>query len=312
MKDQGNFNVKNLDRMIGPSVAGFVVRLMEVAIKLALYMLAARLLGERESGFLFLAMTFGHLAATVCRLGIERALTRLVAAELSLGQGIAARRLLVTGCAATTAMGLLCGVAVHVLAPVAITVLHDPDAIASLRACAWTIPAMTLAFTLTFALVGLGRTVIAQLLQNLLWPLGLLAGLLGGLRTADSIVALAASLALTALLAAAVLGADRRRLGASETLPTTMMALPSLWRTARPLYVVELVQVSIASLPVMILGLFANSFFQCFLRQCRHLENSHFELFKICVEFTFHLFKTPGTIAEISHTWPAVVPDYKG
>ncbi len=224
-------------------------------------MLAARFLGQKESGFLFLAMTVGHLAATVCRLGVERALTRLIAAELSLGQGKAAGRVLLIGAAATTAAGLVLGMAVGGLAPFAAAVFfHDPDAAASLQACAWTIPAMTLAFTLTFALVGLGRTVAAQILQNVLWPSGLLAGLLGGLHSARSLIfVLAASLVLTAFLAALAIAADRRRLTVSEELPAGTARLPSLWRTAWPLYVVELVQVSIASLPVMILGVFADA-----------------------------------------------------
>jgi O-antigen/teichoic acid export membrane protein len=89
---------------------------------------------------------------------------------------------------------------------------------------------------------------------------GLLVGVLGGLRSAESLIfVLAASFALTALLAVASLGADRRRLMVNEILPTDATILPSLWRAARPLYVVELVQVSIASLPVMILGVFADA-----------------------------------------------------
>ncbi|MGL1213338.1 hypothetical protein ACSTK9_23650, partial [Vibrio parahaemolyticus] len=61
----------------------------------------------------------------------------------------------------------------------------------------------------------------------------------------------------------ALLVADRHRFvdgaapaGAADRVVT---ALPSLWQTARPRYVVELVQVALVTLPVMILGAVADA-----------------------------------------------------
>ncbi len=247
--------------MIVDSLAGLVVRGVEVVAKLALYALTARLMGARESGYLFLALTWGHLAATLGRCGIERALTRLIAAELSLSQGRTARHTLVMGTGITLAAGTVLGGLSALAAPFAARELfHDPAAAPALVVAALTIPGLAAAFTLTFALTGLGRPVIAQALQNVVWPVGLLIGLAMGERDAARLVMVqAVSLAAIVFLAAVQMWRDRGRLRVNLPLPPGSSPLPSLWRTAGPLYVVELVQVSVASLPVLILGLFADA-----------------------------------------------------
>ena len=249
------------DRFIRHSLIGLLVRAVEVATKLALYMLAARLMGERESGLLFLALTWGHLASTASRLGVERALMRLVAAELALGQGRAARRLLIGGTLATTGVGLIVGLATMLSAPLAAQYLfHDPSVAAPLRMSGMVIPGMTAAFTLANVLTGLDRTTLAQILQNVVWPMGLLTGVLAGEHDAAALVlSLAATMLLTTVIGILGIVRDRGRLSHDATLPAGVEALPSLRTTAAPLYVVELVQVSIASLPVLILGVYVDT-----------------------------------------------------
>ena len=249
------------DRFVRHSLIGLLVRAVEVATKLALYMLAARLMGERESGLLFLALTWGHLASTASRLGVERALMRLVAAELALGQGRVARRLLTVGTLTTTGVGLVVGLATMLSAPFAARYLfHDPSVAAPLRMSGLVIPGMTAAFTLANVLTGLGRTTLAQILQNVVWPLGLLGGLLMGEHDAAALVlSLAGTMVLTTVVGVLGTVQDRRRLAQDTTLPTGVEALPSLRTTAAPLYVVELVQVTIASLPVLILGVYVDT-----------------------------------------------------
>ncbi|WP_445679608.1 lipopolysaccharide biosynthesis protein [Radicibacter daui] len=243
------------------ALGGFAVRGLEVGCKFLLYMLAAHLLGKAESGFLFLAMTWGHLAATCSRLGVEKALTRLVAAELAIGQGLKARHLAIRGALVVLAAGLVLGGATMVAAPLAADLLfHDAAAGPALRMSGLVIPGMALAFTITGIMTGLGRTVSAQLLQNVFWPAGLLAGLLMGQREAEGLIAtLAVTMLLTVACGLAALLADRRSLAADEPLPPDAGLLPGMRATAAPLYVVELVQVSIASLPVLILGMFADA-----------------------------------------------------
>ncbi|HMA50527.1 MAG TPA: polysaccharide biosynthesis protein, partial [Magnetospirillaceae bacterium] len=69
---------------------------------------------------------------------------------------------------------------------------------------------------------------------------------------------MAATQAVAVLIALVAITARRAEISVDTALPEGAEALPSLWRTARPLYVVELVQVSISTLPVLVLGVFAD------------------------------------------------------
>ncbi|HMA48460.1 MAG TPA: lipopolysaccharide biosynthesis protein, partial [Magnetospirillaceae bacterium] len=163
---------------VGASIGGLAARAAEVAAKLVLYMLAARLLEAEECGVLFICLTWVLLAGTVSRFGIERALSRLIPAELALHQGLAARRALTRGSAIVFGAGLAIGLATAALAPFSADHLfHAGAALPGMRACGVVIPVLTVAVTLGFALVGFHRPVLSQVLQNGLWPFGMLAGL---------------------------------------------------------------------------------------------------------------------------------------
>ena len=232
----------------------------EVGAKLALYMLAARLLDDQECGVLFICLTWVLLAGTLSRFGMERALSRLIPAELALRQGLAARKVLLRGGVIVAAAGLGLGAITALAAPFSAGHLfHADPALPSLRACGVVIPVLSVAVTLGFVLVGCHRPVLSQILQNLLWPFGMLIGLGLGVRHSSALMLIMAATQAVAILVA-VLAIARRHADFAVDSPLSAEAekLPSLWRTALPLYVVELVQVSIATLPVLILGIFAD------------------------------------------------------
>lgn len=245
---------------IAASLGGFAARGTEVAAKLALYMLAARKLGDQECGVLFLCLTWITLAGSFARLGTEKALSRLIAAEIAMDQGKAARRVLVQGAMLTLASSVVVALATSLLAaPVAALLFHSEAARPALLATALAIPCLSMAVTIGYALVGFGRSVLSQVLLNLFWPVGLLVGLLAGLEQASSLMLLMAATQIAAALAAVIaIAGNRSDLVTDATLPQDFERLPSLWHTAMPLYVVELVQVSIQSLPVLILGVFTD------------------------------------------------------
>lgn len=160
-----------------------------------------------------------------------------------------------------TGLGLLAGLATVLVAPFAATRLfHAPAALPALRACGLVIPVLTQGMTLSFVLVGFHRPVLSQALQNLLWPTFMLAGIVFGFHDAASIMLLMAASQLVSIsVALAAVFRHREELGHDQPLPPEAAKLPGLWKTARPLYVVELVQVSISTLPVLILGSFASA-----------------------------------------------------
>lgn len=238
---------------------GLGLRGVEVAGKLGLYIVAARSLGAHDAGLFFLCLTWVGLASTVARLGLERAITRHLAAELAVGRGRAAGRdlrtaLLWTGAAAAVAALITAAVA----GPAAHLLFGAPDLEAPLRLSAAALVPQTLTITVGYALAGMKRGVAAQFVQNALWPVLTLAALLAGVATVEGILlTLAAVLALSFLVGLALLARDRGRF--TDGPATHDAALPSLWRTAMPLFVVELVQVSLASLPVLALGVFVDA-----------------------------------------------------
>ena len=245
---------------VASSMFGLMIRGVEVAAKFALYMLAGRQLSDSQSGWLFLGMTWAMLAATVARLGIEKALSRLVAAELALGQGRAAGRAILRGAATTFGVGLLLGTVTYLTAPISASALfHDAEAEPALRAVSLLIPAFSLAVTMAYVMVGLHRVLLSQILLNLVWPLGGIASLLlGADRAWLLLLVMAAMLFATVLVAMGAILLDRARLAEDRELPAGVERLPSLYATAKPLYAVELVQMSIISLPTLTLGVFTD------------------------------------------------------
>ncbi|UKJ76716.1 oligosaccharide flippase family protein [Azospirillum brasilense] len=252
---------------LGRYGVGLGLRGVEVVGKLGLYIIAARALGAHDAGLFFLCLTWIGLASTMARLGLERAITRHIAAELAIGQGRAAGRDLRTGLIGTGLAATLAAVVAFALAgPASHLLFGAPDLETPLRLSALALLPQTLTITIGSALAGLKRGIAAQFVQNALWPVLMLAALVAGVSSLDSLIlALAGALTFSAAVGMALLARDRRRFtdhsvvadAASSDRPAEV--LPSLWHTALPLFVVELVQVSLASLPVLALGVFVDA-----------------------------------------------------
>lgn len=241
---------------------GLGLRGVEVVGKLGLYIIAARSLGAHDAGLFFLCLTWIGLASTVARLGLERSITRHIAAELAVGQGRAAGRDLWTALVWTGGAAAVAAVATAAVAgPAAQLLFGAPDLETPLRLSALALVPQTLTITVGSALAGLKRGVAAQFVQNALWPVLTLAALLAGVTGLDAIIlTLAGVLTLSALVGMAFVARDHHQFNdRPEPSDRRAEALPPLWHTARPLFVVELVQVSLASLPVLALGVFVDA-----------------------------------------------------
>lgn len=241
--------------------AALVVRGMELVGKLGLYMIAARILGAHDAGLFFLCITWVGLISTAARAGFEKAIIRHMAAELALGKEKQARIALLTGVGWSSLGGALATAATLLFAPfLSIHAFGEPDLSAPLAVSAAVILPQTLCIVMGHALSGLNRGVAAQFIQNGLWPVLTLAAVASGVTSLNGML-----LALGgANLAAAILGLYLilRHKGPLHVLAAhdaPAEVLPPLWRTAFPLGVVEVVQVSLNSIPVLILGVFASA-----------------------------------------------------
>lgn len=235
-------------------------RALEAGAKFGLYALAARALGGHDAGRFFLALSIVHIVSTVARLGLERPLTRHVAAELAVGDGAAAGRAALAGSLAILAASGIACVLLFLTAPlIANHALHQPDMVSVLMLAALIVPVQNLAYALAYVLIGLERGAAAQMVMNALAPvLSLTALVLGATDLTRLLAAYAAAFGVCMLLGLVWVVADRKRLTTPPGFASPEVALPSLWHGARPLLVVEVSQASLLSLPVLILGVLAD------------------------------------------------------
>ncbi|BBK40396.1 polysaccharide biosynthesis protein [Allostella vacuolata] len=249
-----------LVEQFGHYAAGLAVRGIEVVGKFGLYVLAAAVLGAHDAGHFFLVITWVGLASTIARMGLERAMTRHIAAELAVSRGRLALHALVTGVGWTGAGAVAMGIGTWVAAePMARHVFGQPDLAHPLALAALLILPQTLVISIGYALAGLKRGVAAQVVQNALWPAWTLAALAAGVDRLDHLLyALGASLALSALAGIALIVRARAVFADGDAGEPAAPPLPSLWRTALPLGVVEVIQVSLNTLPVLVLGVFVD------------------------------------------------------
>ncbi len=247
---------------VARSFAGLGVRGVEVAGKLLLYVVVAYRLGAGQAGLYFVALSWNQLGSAIARMGLERAIMRHLPAELAMGHRAAARRVLLwtagwigLGAAAIAALTAL------LAAPVADFVFGKPEFALPLALSALLIVPDALAIVAGNALIGLKRPVAAQMVQNALWPLLALIGVLAGLDRLDAVLlATAAGRAFTAALGAAMLRRAWPELAGPNAASTEAAATQGvLWRTAMPLYAVELVQATLITLPTLVLGIFASA-----------------------------------------------------
>jgi O-antigen/teichoic acid export membrane protein len=231
---------------------------MEGAGKFGLYTLAARAMGGTESGLFFLCLTWVNLWTTLARMGLERAISRHIAAELAIGKGTAARRALVVGLGWTLLASTAAGVVTFALStPVAVLVFAQPELAHPLAIAALILPPQTMAFALGFALIGLNRGVAGQMVQSALPPVLSLIALVAGLNHIDLVLTVyAGSYAVCCVLGLGFIAWDWRHVMVDRFVAAAATAepLPTLWVTARPFLVIEMVQVSLLSGPVLMLG----------------------------------------------------------
>lgn len=231
---------------------------LEAAAKFGLYALAARALGGHDAGRFFLALGVIQIVSTVARLGMEKPITRHVAAELAVGDVDAARRAALTAGGAIVIASAIAAALLALTAPlIARHWTGQADMSAPLMLAALIIPIQNLAFAVAYVLIGLERGAAGQMVMNALPPVLSLAALCLGANSLEGLLtAYAGSFGLCALLGLGLVAATRWSHRHPHVAPGT--ALPGLWRGARRLMVVDVIQAALITIPVLILGAFAS------------------------------------------------------
>lgn len=230
---------------------------LEAAAKFALYGLAARELGGHDAGRFFLALGVIQIVSTLARLGLEKPVTRHVAAELAVGDVAAARKAALTAGGSVLLASVLAGLLLAGAAPFIADHWTGQAAMApALMLAALIVPVQNLAFAVAWVLIGLERGAAGQMVMNALPPvLSLIALCVGADSLGRLLVAYAGSFGLCALLGLALVVTTHWSRRHPHIAPGAAMA--GLWSGARRLMVVDACQAALITLPVLILGAFA-------------------------------------------------------
>jgi O-antigen/teichoic acid export membrane protein len=194
-------------------------------------------------------------------MGFERALTRHVAAELAVGRAdlawSKARHGWLAVMAASVAVAAVLAAAAR---PIAAHFFHQPDLAWPLQLAAIVIPLNNAAFAAAFILMGLDRGVMAQVFMNACAPMLALGALALGVRGADGLLLSYSGALIVAGVGAGalILYETRRERAPAPAGPAPAIALPTLWQSAKPLFVYEVGQAFLLSLPIIALGHFAD------------------------------------------------------
>lgn len=230
-------------------------RALEAVSKFGLYALAARRMGPAQAGALFLCLGLIHLCATAARLGLEKPLTRHLAADSAFGYVRRTRSTAWRGIGLMTAVSALAALGLSVAAdPLASDVFHTPGLTAALILSAVVLPLQNMAYGAAYSLIGLARAGAAQMVMNTLAPmLALLAIVCGVHRLEALLIAYAGAYGICAVIGLGLVIQALPREAAPLDEPEGPVLTPLL-ASAGPLYVVELSQAALISLPVVIIG----------------------------------------------------------
>jgi len=236
------------------SVVSVAVRLIDVPSRYGFHLLVAARLGVAQTGDFYIVFSLMTLLAGLGRIGIDKAMTRAVAVACAENRPGDVRRIVGRGYLLILCASALVATVLALAAdPLATRILGKPELAYPIMLGALAIVPQNLSTAAGGALAGLKRIGFSQMIYSWLWP-ALFCGVTwlmpGGVTNTVLLIAACFS-------AAAIIGtllvlrfAERAEPGA----PPAPLLRPGL-----SLFTLELTQLAISSVPVLILGMTADS-----------------------------------------------------
>jgi O-antigen/teichoic acid export membrane protein len=160
-----------LDTSMGHALATASTRLLDLPSRYGLHLLVAARLPIDEVGSFYIVFSTFTMLSGFGRLGVDRALTREVAAALGRNQPEVARKAIRQAFWVTLLQsGIIAALLALLAQPIAVHVLSKPWLTVPLLFGALTIVPQNLGNTAAGALAGLGRVGISQMIYQWLWP----------------------------------------------------------------------------------------------------------------------------------------------
>ena len=232
-------------------------RLLDLPTRYGFHFLIAARLPIAEVGAFYIVFSVLTLASGFGRLGVDRSVTREVAAALgrdlpNCARGVIRRGFLATLLNSSAITGLL----VLAARPVAVYILHKPALALPMVLGAVAILPQNIANAAAGALAGLGRVATSQMIYQWLWPgLFCVVALSVPLNVNRTLLLIVACMTINA---AAGIGLMLRVLPERHAEAGTIEQ-PSLFRLGLQLFSLELLQLAVSSAPPFVLGIVATT-----------------------------------------------------
>lgn len=246
---------------VGPSIwrsaAGTIgARAIDIPSRYGFHLLVAWKLGLVDAGAFYVVFSVLTLAAGLGRLGIDRAMTREVARALALGQEAQAQAAIRHGMLLITLLSLGAGLILAVLAPTLATALFDsPRLTVPLIAAGLAIVPLCISGGAAGALAGLHKVSASQMVYSWLWPaLFCILAAAVPLTLNLALLLIVAATTLAALVSLVLLFRERPAAGAQAR-----QSAPPLFKLGLSLFTTEIVQLLLAALPGLVLGIFVGA-----------------------------------------------------
>ncbi len=232
-------------------------RLLDLPSRYGLHLLIATRLPVAVVGAFYIVFSTMTLASGFGRVGLDRALTREVAGAFGQAHpGAAGHVIRQTFWLMLLQSVIIAGGLALIAAPLATHVLHKPGLVLPLVLGALTIVPQNISIAAAGALAGLGRVATSQMIYSWLWPALFCAGaLILPMTVQRTLVLIGGSLLLTAVVGVLLM---LRFLPENKTAEGPTSVKP-LYKTGLSFFSLELMQLSISSLPSFLLGIFAST-----------------------------------------------------
>ncbi|PKO87642.1 MAG: hypothetical protein CVU16_15330 [Betaproteobacteria bacterium HGW-Betaproteobacteria-10] len=238
----------------------FVLRGIGAGLAFALNVVIGRMLGAEGAGLYFLALSVVSIGAVVTKLGLDNTLLRFIAAGASVADWSRVIGVFRTGTRLAAAASLSGAMIVFAAAPLMAEYLFGEPALSSpLRAISLGIFTFAMMMLLSECLKGLKRIRNSMLVSGVLYPMIALA-LIWPLATAfgptGAALAYVAGTGGAAAVGYAMWHANMR----NHSAPEAAFDRGTLWQSARPLWVMELINRAVLPwAPLFLLGIWGTA-----------------------------------------------------
>lgn len=242
-------------RSIWRSAASTIgTRAIDIPSRYGFHLLVAWKLGLVDAGAFYIVFSLLTLVAGLGRLGIDKAMTKEVASAFALGRPGQANAVIRSGMRTIAALSVSAAILLAAIGPIlASRVFDSPRLAVPLIAAGVAVIPLGISVGAAGALAGLQRVAASQMIYSWLWPaLFCLFALAFTLTLELALVLIIVAASLAALLSIVLLVRYRPRPAGTPEQPA-----PPLLALGWSLFTTEIVQLVLAGLPGIVLGIFA-------------------------------------------------------